>query len=255
MRLPYKWRRRFRNKRRSITRSITSSPVKLGVFVLLLIGIFWASDKYIPRQHLPWRSLDMRAPTGFATDLQLLRVSLSPSSTCTKLIESVSDYQTRLAGPHRPKSTPCGWDIARDIDQSEAAILRPKDVTMQCPLAVGTYVWMREMDKAASKHLGSGIKKVQHAGSYSCRKQVGNSSGQWSEHSYANAFDVMGFELDDGRVVSVLKDWNGDTDRKRFLRAARKQACKIFRVTLSPDFNAAHADHFHVDMGPTTSCR
>ena len=111
------------------------------------------------------------------------------------------------------------------------------------------------MDKAALKHLGSGIRKIQHAGSYSCRKQVGNSSGQWSEHSYANAFDVMGFELDDGRTISVLKDWNGAKDKKRFLRDARKEACKIFRVTLSPDFNAAHADHFHVDMGPTASCR
>jgi len=26
-------------------------------------------------------------------------------------------------------------------------------------------------------------------------------------------------------------------------------------LTLSPDFNEAHHDHFHVDMGPTRSCR
>lgn len=126
---------------------------------------------------------------------------------------------------------------------------------MQCPLAAGNYIWMREIDKAAQNRLGSGLKTVLHAGAYSCRRQVGNGSGQWSEHAFANAFDVMGFELEDGRVISVLKDWNGDADRKRFLRDVRNQACKIFRVTLSPDFNAAHADHFHVDMGPTTSCR
>ncbi len=216
--------------------------------------IGFAADRSLPHQHLPWRPLDMQAPTGFATDLQLLRLSLSPSSTCTQLIEAVDDYQTREAKAHRVKP-PCGWDIAREVDLSEIAALKPRDVTMQCPLAAGNYIWMREIDKAALKHLGSGLKTIQHAGSYSCRRQVGNGSGQWSEHAYANAFDVMGFELEDGRIISVLKDWNGEKDRKRFLRDVRKQACKIFRVTLSPDFNAAHADHFHVDMGPTTSCR
>lgn len=252
MRIPYKWRRRIRSK----WRSIGSFPVRLGLLAIIVTGIVLLSNKYVPHQHLPWQPLDMQAPTGFATDLQLLRVSLSPSSSCAKLIESVDDYQTRIADPHRPKGyEPCGWNIAREIDQSQAASLRPQDVTMQCPLAVGTYVWMREIDASAKKHLGSGVKSIQHAGSYSCRKQVGNGSGQWSEHAYANAFDVMGFELDDGRVISVLKDWNGTSERKRFLRDVRKQACKIFRVTLSPDFNAAHADHFHVDMGPTMSCR
>jgi len=203
---------------------------------------------------LPWRSLDINAPTGFSTDLQLFRLSLSPSSTCATTIESAEDFQTRIAKAHRPKD-PCGWDIARGVYASNAAILKPSNLTLQCPLAVGTYMWMRDIDTAAEKHLGTGVKALSHAGGYSCRRQVGNGSGQWSEHAYANALDVMGFELDDGRTISVLKGWNGDKAQKKFLRDVREQACKIFRVTLSPDFNAAHADHFHVDMGPTTSCR
>ncbi len=246
MRIPYKWRRKLKG--------FGSFPVRLLAFGLLLLGLGYLADRYIAHQHLPWRPLDLQAPTGFSTDLQLLRLSLSPSSTCAELVESADDFMTMRADPHRVKD-PCGWDIARHVDGSAAATLKPKKVTMQCPLSAGLYIWMREIDMAAKTHLGSGVKSVHHAGSYSCRRQVGNSSGQWSEHAYANAFDIMGFELDDGRVISVLKDWNGDKDRKKFLRAARKQACKIFRVTLSPDFNAAHADHFHFDMGPTTSCR
>ena len=246
MRIPYRWRRKLRG--------LTSFPVRLALFALLVAAGLYLADRHVPRQHLPWRALDIRAPTGFATDIQLLRLSLSPSSTCAKLIEDAADYKTRVAKAHRPMD-PCGWDIARGVYGSDAAILEPTNLTLQCPLAVGTYIWMREIDEAAAKHLGTGVKTLSHAGGYSCRRQVGNSSGQWSEHAYANALDVMGFELDDGRVISVLKDWNGDKDRKRFLRDVRKQACKIFRVTLSPDFNAAHADHFHVDMGPTTSCR
>ncbi len=224
------------------------------MFAVFLVAAFLVSHRYVPRQHLPWRSLDVTAPTGFATDMQLFRLALSPSATCTRTVESVSDYMTRVADPHRP-SGPCGWDLAREIDYSEAARLSPVDVTMQCPLAVGTYIWLREIDKAAEKHLGTGVKRIQHAGSYSCRKQRGNGSGAWSEHAFANAFDVLGFELDNGQTVSVLKDWNGSPERRKFLRDVRRQACKIFQVTLSPDYNEAHKDHFHVDMGPRRSCR
>nr|WP_328730168.1 extensin family protein [Falsiroseomonas algicola] len=35
----------------------------------------------------------------------------------------------------------------------------------------------------------------------------------------------------------------------------RDGACRWFRAVLSPDYNAAHADHFHFDMGPSTVCR
>jgi hypothetical protein len=35
----------------------------------------------------------------------------------------------------------------------------------------------------------------------------------------------------------------------------RDGACRIFGVTLSPEFNAAHANHFHFDMGARSVCR
>ncbi len=242
----------FRRSYYRVKRSIKRTPLRWLVFLLLLIAAMFVTDRYVAHQHLPWRPLDITAPTGFATDIQLTRLALSPASRCARMIESVTDYQTRVAEPHRPQGS-CGWDIARNIDGSEAADLKPTDVTMQCPLAVGMYIWMREMDKVAMEHLGTGVKSIQHYGAYSCRPIAGTSTP--SEHSYANAFDISGFVLDDGRVVSVLKDWNGSPERRKFLRAARRQACKIFRVTLSPDYNDAHADHFHIDMGPSSSCR
>jgi len=233
---------------------ITRFPIRLVLFIILLISLLFAADRFIPPQHLPWRPIDMDAPTGFATDMQLFRLSLSPNTSCSQLLDPRSDYQTRVAEPFRPQA-PCGWDVAREVDGNIYADLVPNNVTLQCPLAVGMYIWTREVDFSAREHLGTGVKSILHAGSYSCRRQVGNDSGEWSEHAYANAFDVMGFELEDGRVISVLSDWNGGKKEKRFLRDIRRQGCKIFRVTLSPDFNAAHADHFHFDMGPRTACR
>ena len=158
------------------------------------------------------------------------------------------------ADPHRPKD-PCGWDKARILTGANTITLAPGEATMQCPLTLASYIWLRDLDREAEDLFGSGLSRVHHAGSYSCRRQVGNGSGLWSEHAFANAWDVTAFELNNGVVISVLNDWDGARDKKKFLRRARDKACQVFRVTLSPDFNEAHHDHFHVDMGPTTTCR
>ena len=76
-----------------------------------------------------------------------------------------------------------------------------------------------------------------------------------SQHATANAFDIAGFELADGRAVNLLSHWDGKGPEAQFLREVRDGLCEWFNVTLSPDYNALHADHFHVDMGPYLSCR
>ena len=40
-----------------------------------------------------------------------------------------------------------------------------------------------------------------------------------------------------------------------FLREVRDGACGYFNVVLSPDYNADHHDHLHVDMGWYRTCR
>jgi len=224
------------------------------IVAIILSAIIIGLDRKAPPQHLPWKTLNPEAPLGFATKGQLLRMSLSPSKTCMTMARNITPFKSIPADPHQPNKT-CGWKVARIVYGSDKTALRG-EANMQCPLAVGTYMWLHEIDTLADKHLKAGLKKIHHAGTYSCRRQNGNDSGQWSEHAFANAWDITGFELTDGRIISVKNDWKGnDKKRRRFLREARDKACKIFRVTLSPDYNAAHHDHFHVDMGPSTSCR
>ena len=201
-----------------------------------------------------WRELNPDAPVGASTALQLTRVSLSPSFTCNALARDADGLNST---PADPKDGPdiCGWNKARWVAARGAMKLAPGDATMQCPLALGVHIWAGEIDRLAKKNLGQNVVKIHHAGTYSCRRQRGNNSGAWSEHAFANAWDITGFTLSNGEVISVLKDWNGARNKKRFLRQVRDQACKIFRVTLSPDYNEAHRDHFHVDMGPTKACR
>jgi len=224
----------------------------LIIIVAALIGVML--DRNIAPQHLPWRKLNPEAPLGFATKGQVLRMSLSPSKSCMDMAREIQTFESIPAEPRKTESV-CGWNVARLVYGTNTAKLRG-EANMQCPLSVGTYMWLREINGLAEKHLGGELKKIHHVGTYSCRRQNGNNSGQWSEHAYANAWDITGFELTDGRIISVLNDWKSkDKSRRKFLRATRDKACKIFRVTLSPDYNAAHRDHFHVDMGPTTACR
>ena len=76
-----------------------------------------------------------------------------------------------------------------------------------------------------------------------------------SEHATANAFDIAGFRTKSGKVISVKRDWNTGKKEDTFLHAARHGLCDWFNATLSPDYNADHADHFHVDMGRWQTCR
>ena len=53
----------------------------------------------------------------------------------------------------------------------------------------------------------------------------------------------------------ITKDWNGGTAEARFLRRIRDDACRIFGTTLSPDYNAVHYDHLHLEATDTRFCR
>jgi hypothetical protein len=85
-------------------------------------------------------------------------------------------------------------------------------------------------------------------GTYSCRNVNGGRSGKLSEHAFGNAVDVSAFVLRDGRRVSVLSGWHGKSDEREFLRRLHQSACKRFGTVLGPDYNSAHANHFHFDM-------
>lgn len=224
--------------------------------IVLLVGsvLFILADRTVPPQHLPWKTLDVDAPIGIATSSQLMRVSLSPSSVCRKHAAQAETLSSIEADPHRPNGEECGWGTARIFYGSDKISLSPGETTMQCPLMLGGHLWLREADRLALDMFGAPIVKVHHAGTYSCRRQVGNNSGQMSEHAYANAWDITGFELEGGRVISVKTGWNGAKGERKFLREVRDVGCRIFRVTLSPDYNKAHHDHFHLDMGPSVRC-
>ncbi len=115
--------------------------------------------------------------------------------------------------------------------------------------------WARNaVAPAAYQILGSELAKVESMGSYACRNVAG--TARRSGHSVANAIDVGGFQLKDGRRITILKDWNSpDPDVRRFLQTISSSACKRFGTVLGPNYNAAHRNHLHLEDDKANFCR
>lgn len=107
--------------------------------------------------------------------------------------------------------------------------------------AIDGYLWARENTRLARLLTGT---------SYMCRNVNNAASGNLSFHGFANALDVVGFELEDGRTISLPGGWeDADALDGRLLRFAHDAACARFTTTLGPEANALHEDHLHIDMG------
>jgi hypothetical protein len=131
--------------------------------------------------------------------------------------------------------------------------------SMRCPLARTFTAWVRyAVAPAAKQILGSELVRVESFGTYSCRGIIGGNaaaSARMSEHGLGNAVDVGGFVLADGRKVRVETGWKSDDPAVRqFFATIHASACKRFRTVLSPDYNAAHYNHLHLDMGRGPFC-
>lgn len=160
------------------------------------------------------------------------------------LYQRVEDWQT-------PEG--CGVLWAVRVNGSATQWNRP--LLMSCQLAgrINDFETMAVQPLAQSL-LNQPVRKMFNAGSYDCRGVRGNHSERLSQHALGRAIDLTGFELADGTVVSVRRDWPGKGPKAVFLRQLAKAACGIFNVVITPDGNALHRDHFHLDIGPYKAC-
>lgn len=126
---------------------------------------------------------------------------------------------------------------------------------VKCGMAKAFSDWARfGVDRAARQILGSPLMRIETMGSYACRNVAG--TDRRSAHARAEAIDVSGFVLEDGRRIVLARDWSGGTAAEReFLRIVHRSACKRFGTVLGPEYNAAHRDHFHLEGTGPRFCR
>ncbi|MBC3347932.1 extensin family protein [Pseudomonas sp. SWRI196] len=224
-------------------------------FLLLVVGVavlgVWRGWLAVPPQWNPWAPLDVNVPPNLLTRYKLMALRNDPQ-LCDQALATSGLRATRQADSSPQASCPLS-NVLR-VQGGEVAL--SSSFLASCPLAVAFALFERHaLQPAALATYGQKVMRVDHLGSFACRNLYGRESGARSQHATASALDIAGFRLADGRSVSVLKDWPKDNTHAQFLRQVRDGACDVFNVVLSPDYNAAHRNHFHLDVGPWWICR
>jgi hypothetical protein len=225
------------------------------VTALLLAGLALAACGRVPEQRAAWRGEAERQC------VQQGHVQASPGVRVTRPID----------GPGV-----CGLELPHRVEQfSRAGTRVSTPVVMTCPMVASMDRWLTEVvQPAAVDQFQSPVVEVMTAGTYNCRRILNRSSGPMSEHAFANAMDVTGFVLADGRRIRVGRNtapatspwfWQNERtmgvgregwfdlmqtgvgedaaappditfggDAKPFWRHVRNGACQIFSTTLGP---------------------
>ena len=199
----------------------------------------------------PLEPLDVSARPNFLTRYKLSRLTTDPDMCQAVLSRTTMEFTTV---PDETTGESCGFRNAVRVTRTPSAVGSP--FALSCRTAVSVAMWERHsLQPAAEAHFGSKVERIEHFGSYACRNVYGRPAATRSRHATAEAWDVAGFVLADGRRIRVVRDWNKDDPNAAFLRDVRNGACRFFDAVLSPDYNAAHADHLHLDRGPSGICR
>jgi hypothetical protein len=205
----------------------------------------------IPPAWSPWAPLDLDAPPNVLTRYKLSRLSRDPA-LCASVLEDADLSYRRL--PDEATGPSCGLFDAVAIERTASEVGQP--FTLTCRSAVSLALWEKHaVAPAAERRFGVPVQRIEHFGSYACRNVYGRPDATRSRHATAEAFDVAGFVLADGQRIRVLGDWHEESPAARFLHDVRDGACDFFDGVISPDYNAAHRDHLHLDRGPYRFCR
>ncbi len=222
------------------------------IFCLVLTGLqlaLWRGWLDVPPRWNPWAVLDIRETPNLLTGFKLWQLQDDPV-LCQQALSRSSLRFTALADSRSDVACP----LNNTLRVHRAGVAFSSSFIASCPLAAAFALFERhDLQPAAQALFGQRVARVEHVGSFACRT-IGGSQRR-SQHAAANALDIIGFRLADGRRISVLQDWSKPGKNAEFLRQAQQGACRRFNTTLGPAYNAAHRDHFHVDMGRWRMCR
>lgn len=124
------------------------------------------------------------------------------------------------------------------------------EAIVTCGMAAALPGWAATIESYLAARESTRLAGIVVGTSYACRLRNNAAAGAMSEHGFANALDVTGFELEDGRTFALPAGWTDPASPAgRLLRYAHEAACASFTTTLGPEANALHADHLHIDLG------
>lgn len=214
--------------------------------------LFGAVNAYAPPQDLPWKPLRLSDPLGLATAYKLEQATENPTRCLAFLAENGVAFRPL---PYQAEQDFCVVANPVRLGDADLTLATPAPL-MSCRMAAAFVLWERQsVIPTARRILGTEAVGLDHVGTYSCRRMRSETAISPSAHARADAIDVAGFRLADGRILSIEKAWKGAGPESAFVHTVYGGACRVFHTTLSPQYNAAHAAHLHLDMGPDQFCR
>ena len=125
-------------------------------------------------------------------------------------------------------------------------------VEINCPMAVALGEWAKDtLQPAARDSYGSEVSRIVSSSGYSCRNRYGLANERLSEHALANAIDIGGFALANGKTIKVTQGW-GVTQRDVAASAkANEKAVREADATKGAADKASKTPTIKTDTAPT----
>jgi len=228
----------------------------LGALVLFVVLIFSVPliQEHLPAKYNPFAPLSVNDPPNIITKYKLRRLDNNPEA-CLSVLDRANEAGDISFVRVANMSGTCPLTSPVRV-QNFGTVSLSSSFLASCRLALSSTMFVSQVAKPqAEAQLGSELVGINHLGSYACRNVYNQKEGRLSEHATAEALDVAGFRLADGRVITVLKAWKQEGNDGHFIRDIFNKSCPYFGNSIGPDYNAAHANHFHLGMNWFGFCR
>lgn len=154
----------------------------------------------------------------------------------------------------RKRKITCGAEQVVVYQGGPSKIAYEPAPVLTCTMALALARFDAILQEEATRIYNKPVVRIHQLGTYSCR-EMANYPGWVSEHSYANAIDLETFVFKDGAKISVLKHFEKSEEAPKnkagkllFSVARRAYEENVFSAVLTPYFDTAHRNHFHLDL-------
>lgn len=164
----------------------------------------------------------------------------------TRLGVDFSDGQDRITGTTCSVIDPVAL---KSIKSAIGVVSLPGNPVLACPFAKQFAIWVADIAApVVAAHRGAKLEALSTGPGFQCRGRVGEASAKMSEHASGNAVDIDAV-IAGGKRIEIAEVAAVDSPARRLLTALRISACGYFTTVLGPGSNAAHASHYHFDLG------
>ncbi|EML9045431.1 extensin family protein [Enterobacter cloacae] len=224
---------------------------KTLLIVFILVAVATVGYRWLPSHYNPFTPLSLDDPPGPITQYKLRR--LTPEA-CASLLSKANQKALIRTQPVADSAGACPLhNVVRVRDFGPVSL--NSSFLASCPLALSSALFVSQQARPLTKTwTGSELVRIEHLGSYACRNIYHRPDARRSEHATAEALDISAFRLANGERVTILHGWRS-TKTQPWLQALLTAGCGYYGNGLGPEYNAAHANHFHLGMRGFGLCR